>query len=352
MVVHRSCAPPCPPVPSRQLRLKIRPLATALDDGSGHRLRGVVLDHAARRRRVRGRPGVEDDRPRSLLIATSVTRGRFADAGNLVAQHVAAGRELGGRARRRRARGQAPHSAQAGSDLAGYRLRSAGRVCFIGPVAVRVEVLGPVLGPPESFQSQALGAVFAVLSGPAGRLQVRRARDHPALVVEQPLSALHPFCEPRGPVSHTSHRRGDSLITGTRIAALEEVGVVQCAAGSDGSSLSGPRPPRTMVVTGEIVDDPAQRSPDPNPPHPHRPGRPVTRSYSRRSPPLSTVPNAAAEPGADTMKPSRPGRQKPQPPALHRTASPPGAPSRRAADRGAPGRSSCAPGGGDLALAG
>jgi hypothetical protein len=41
-------------VPDRRLRPEVLPLATALGDGSGHRLAEVGTDHAARRRRVGG----------------------------------------------------------------------------------------------------------------------------------------------------------------------------------------------------------------------------------------------------------------------------------------------------------
>ena len=178
-----------------------------------------------------------------------------------------------------------------------------GRVGFIGPVAVRVEVLGSVQGPPESFHRQALGAVFSVPAGPAGRLQIHRVCDHLALVVEQPRGSVHSFPEPHAHVVHAGHQRGGGLVAGTRIAALEEVGVVAMRRRIRQLVTVGrPDGPELWSVPREIVDGSGskQYGSEPASPAQDRAAR-VTRSCSRRWPPVSIVPNAAAEPGADAI---------------------------------------------------
>ncbi len=90
-----------PPIARRQLRLKIVPLSAGLSDRPRHSLREVVLDHAARRRRVRGLPRIGVDQP-PVLVERRMgdPQQAFAHTGNLVSHHEAAGRELGGHARR------------------------------------------------------------------------------------------------------------------------------------------------------------------------------------------------------------------------------------------------------------
>ena len=315
-----------PPIARRQLRLKIRPLSAGLGHRPGHGLREVVLDHAARRRRVRGLPGLGVDQPPVLVERGMGDPQRaFAHAGNLVLHHEAAGREIGGHARRRRA-AEVEH--RTGPGLVQPRRvvvsDRPGRVGLIGPVAVRVEVLGSVQGPPESLHGQALGAVFRVPVGPAGRLQVHRARVHLALVVEQPLGSFHAFCEPRAHVVHAGHQRIGGLVAGTRIPALEEVGVVAMRRRVRQLVTVGrPDGPELTVVSGEIVDGSRREA-----------GRIRTRlTGTGQGGPGDAFVLAALAAGVDGAERGRRARrrpderhhdqagQQPPPPSPHRTAS-------------------------------
>ena len=131
-IVVRQCADHeralLPPITRRQLRLEIRPLSAGLGDRPRHGLREVVLDHAARRRRVRGLPGSGVDQPPVLVERRMGDPPQaFAHTGNLVSHHEAAGRELGGHAGRLRA-AQVEHRAGPGlvQTRRVGRLRSAG----------------------------------------------------------------------------------------------------------------------------------------------------------------------------------------------------------------------------------
>ena len=91
--------------------------------------------------------------------------------------------------------------------------------------------------------------------GPAGRLQVHRAWVHLALVVEQPLGSFHPFSEPGAHVVHAGHQRIGGLVVGTRIPALEEIGVVAMRRRIRQLVTVGrPDGPELTAVSGEIVD--------------------------------------------------------------------------------------------------
>src|SRR6476661_8317733 len=143
----------------------------------------------------------------------------FTDTGNLVLHHEAPGREIGG------------HTWGLVAAEIEHRTRTkqvqtrrvvvpdrTGRVCFIGPVAVRVEVLRSVQRPPESFYGRALGAILFDFAGIALRVEVHLAWDHLALVVEQTLGADHCSSELTSQMVHAGHQRRGGLLAGTRIS--------------------------------------------------------------------------------------------------------------------------------------
>ena len=181
------------------------------------------------------------------------------DAGNLVLHHEAAGREVrghsSGRSRlRRSSTGLGPGQVQTRRVLVPD---GTGRVGLVGPVAVRVEVLGSVQDPSESFEGRALGAVLRVFSRVALRVEVHLSRDHLALVVEEALGAVHALAEPRAHVVDAVHERGGGLVAGARIPAREEVGVV-AVRGRVGQLVVVGRAdgPELAVVSREVVDGP------------------------------------------------------------------------------------------------
>src|SRR5829696_3458384 len=98
---HELC--PFLSVPSGQLRLKVLPLAAGLSDGSGYGLGEVVSDHAARRCRTGGLPGIGVDQPPVLVeCRMSDPLRALTDAEDLVSGHVATGGQIERHARSRR----------------------------------------------------------------------------------------------------------------------------------------------------------------------------------------------------------------------------------------------------------
>ena len=229
----------------------------------------------------------------------------FADAGNLVLQHVAAGRELGGHARRRRRYGgRAPHSARAGSDPAGCRLRSAGSGLLHRPSCCARRSPGFRVGPARVLPWP---GTWRGLRCPVGTCRV--AAGSPRLRSPGPGRRAAPGRSPpllRTACACGSRRSPARRWPGRGYADSRPRGSRRCRNAPPGPTARHCRAPRRPRTHGRVRRDsrwiPARSSTDPNPPHPAqaRAAR-VTRSCSRRWPPVSIVPNAAAEPGADTM---------------------------------------------------
>ena len=78
------------------------------------------------------------------------------------------------------------------------------------------------------------------------------AIDHLALLVEQPPGSLHPFSEPHAHVVYAGHQRIGGLVAGTRIPALEKVGVIAMRRRIRQLVTVGrPDGPELTVVSGE-----------------------------------------------------------------------------------------------------
>ena len=215
-------------VPGPQLRLEVLPLATALDDGSRHRLREVLPHHAAGRRRLAGLAGVGVDQP-VVLVEGGMCHSplAFTDTRHLVLDDETPGGELG-RHDRGRVAAKVEHVSRPGPIqtrrvVGPYRT---GRVRLVGPIAVGVEILRSVQNPPERLQGRALGTALPGFEDLALGVEVDLARDGTGVDVEKIPRTFHCFVETDAQMVHAVHKPGGGNVAGERVVRREKVGVV------------------------------------------------------------------------------------------------------------------------------
>src|SRR6185437_12223974 len=169
--------------------------------------------------------------------------------------------EAGGQVGRhgdRAAAGQIQDGAGPGQVQAG-RVGDADRLCrvgLVGPVAVRVEVLGAVQGAAEAFDRVALGPAGDAAAEGAVEADVRLAGDQFAGGVEQPGGRADALGEALAQVVHAALELGGGRGAGLRVAGdVQEVGVVAVRVRVAGLVEVG-RADRAegAGVSGELVD--------------------------------------------------------------------------------------------------
>ena len=121
----------------------------------------------------------------------------FADAGDLIPEHIATCREVGRHSRGRRA-AEVENRTRPG-QIQTLRIvvsDRTGRVWLVSPVAVRVEVLRSVQGPPQSLYYSALGPPRRAFGGPTLGFDAHQIFNDSALVIEEVLCPFRALFEP------------------------------------------------------------------------------------------------------------------------------------------------------------